>query len=131
MNVKQMLLPEDVEDVIVNGTPVGFNVKLRIPYYRGVCLSLVEDVTIRYDNEVYPKEVLTFTTSDGTFRFSDMETMTVNRWEFGEKAVVFVPRVGGFGMATHRVEASVAIRVSYAGGARPVTCAVMSTVTGG
>lgn len=131
MNIKQMLLPEDVEDVVVNGIPTGFNVKLRIPYYRGVSLSLVEDLTIKYDNEVYSKEVLTFTTQDGTFNFKEMETMTAHRWEFGEKAVVFAPRLGGFGMAHHRVEAIVAIRVSYMGGARPVSCAVVATVTGG
>lgn len=131
MNIKQMLLPEDVEDVIVNGVPVGFNVKLRIPYYRGVCLSLIEDITIKYDDEVYGKDVLTFTTKDGTFRFSEMETITSHRWEFGEKATVFVPKVGGFGMANHRVEATVAIRVSYMGGARPVSCSVVATVTGG
>lgn len=131
MNAKQMLLPEDVEDVLINGIPAGFNVKLRIPYYRGVSLSLVEDITIKYDNEVYPKDLLTFTTKDGTFKFKDMETMTTHRWEFGEKAVIFVPRIGGFGMSHHRVEAIVAIRVSYMGGAYPVSCAVVSTVTGG
>lgn len=131
MNAKLMLDPRDVEDVVVDGVAVGFNVKLRIPYYRGVALSLVEDITIKYDNEVYPKEVLKFTTKDGTFTFDEMATMTTLRWEFGEKATVFVPRKGGFWMATHRVEAIVSIRVSYMGGAHPVSCAVMATVAGG
>jgi len=132
MNAKQMLLPEDIQDVLdETGMPIGFSVKLRIPYYRGVALSLIEDITIKYDNEVYPKEVLTFTTKDGTFTFDEMATMTTNRWEFGEKATVFVPRKNGFWMAAHRVEASVSIRISYMGGARPVTCAVMASPTGG
>ena len=66
-----MLDPKDIEDVLVDGVAVGFTVKLRIPYYRGVCLSLIDDITIKYDNEVYPKEVLTFTTRDGTFTFDE------------------------------------------------------------
>lgn len=132
MNPKLMMLPEDIEDVLdETGMPIGFSVKLRIPYYRGVALSLVEDITIKYDNEVYPKEVLTFTTKDGTFTFDEMETMTTNRWEFGEKATVFVPRKNGFWMAAHRIEASVSIRISYMGGARPQVYSCMVSLAGG
>lgn len=130
MNPKLMLDPKDIEDVVVDGVAIGFNVKLRIPYYRGVCLSLIEDITIKYDNEVYPKEVLKFTTKDGTFTFDEMATMTTLRWEFGEKAIIFVPRKGGFYMARHRVKAIVAIRISYMGGARPISCVVTGSVAG-
>ena len=94
MNSNQIMLAEDVEDVLVQGIPTGFSIKIRIPYYRGVALSLVESVEVKYDNEVYPKEVLTFTTKDGTYTFDEMATMTTLRWEFGEKATVFVPRKG-------------------------------------
>ncbi len=131
MNPKRMLDPKDIEDVLVDGVAVGFTVKLRIPYYRGVSLSMIDDITIKYDNEVYPKEVLTFTTRDGTFTFDEMATMATLRWEFGEKATVFIPRKGGFFMAHHRVEAIVAIRVGYMGGARPVSCVVTGNVAGG
>ncbi|MBO5998835.1 MAG: hypothetical protein J6P87_04025 [Lachnospiraceae bacterium] len=131
MNVNQMMLPEDVEDVLVDGIPVGFSVKLRIPYYRGVALSLVDNIEIKYDNEVFTKDQLKFTTKDGTYTFAEMATMTTLRWEFGEKATVFVPRMGGFGMGGHMLEATVAIRISYMGGAFPSKCAKYVSVTGG
>ena len=131
MNSNQMFLAEDVEEVLVRGIPTGFNVKIRIPYYRGVALSLVENVEVKYDNEVYPKEVLTFTTADGTFTFDEMATMTTLRWEYGEKATVFVPRKGGFGMGGHMVEVTCSIRISYMGGASNVKCAKYVSVTGG
>ena len=131
MNSNQIMLAEDVEDVLVQGIPTGFSLKIRIPYYRGVALSLVENVEVKYDNEVYPKEVLTFTTKDGTFTFDEMATMTTLRWEFGEKATVFVPRKGGFGMGGHMLEVAVGIRISYMGGTSTTRCAKYVSVVGG
>lgn len=118
---KYMVLKEDVQSVVVDGVGTGFVVKTRIPYYRGVALSLVDDVSVKFDGRLFPKEELTFTTRDGTFRFKEMATMTQHRWEFGEKATVFVPLPGGIPLGYHRVEITVSIRVSYLGGAHPTT----------
>ncbi len=124
MYEKYMVLKEDIQSVVVNGVGTGFTVKLRIPYYRGVCLSLVEDIQVKFNGRLFPKESLTFSVEGGTFSFAEMATMTQHRWEFGEKATVFVPLAGGIPLGMHRVEVTVAIRVSYMGGARPFTVAI-------
>ena len=124
MYEKNMVLREDIQSVVESGVGTGFTVKLRIPYYRGVCLSLVEDLQVKFNDRLFPKEQLTFTVADGTFTFAEMATMTTIRWEFGEKATVFVPLGGGIPLGMHRVEVTVAIRISYMGGARPFTVAL-------
>ena len=121
MYQEHMVLKSDIESVLVNGVGTGFTVKMKIPYYRGVCLSLVEDMQVKYDNTVFTKDQLTFSVGGESFSFAEMATMTTTRWEFGEKATVFVPLKGGFALGNHRVEVTVAIRVSYMGGARPYT----------
>jgi hypothetical protein len=121
MYEKYMVLKEDIQSVVDNGVGKGFTVKLKIPYYRGVCLSLVEDIQVKFNGRLFPKEELTFTVGGETFTFEEMATMTLQRWEFGEKATVFVPLAGGIPLGMHRVEVTVAIRVSYLGGARPFT----------
>jgi hypothetical protein len=118
---KYMVAREDIQSVVENGVGTGFTVKLRIPYYRGVCLSLVDDVQVRFNQRVFQKEALSFTVGGETFSFKEMATMTMHRWEFGEKATVFVPLPGGIPLGLHRIEVTVAIRVSYLGGARPFT----------
>jgi hypothetical protein len=118
---RHMVLKEDIQSVVVDGVGTGFTVKTKIPYYRGVALSLIDDVSIRFDGRLFPKEELTFTTRDGTFTFKEMATMTQHRWEYGEKATVFVPLPGGIPLGFHRVETTVSIRVSYLGGAHPFT----------
>ncbi|NLK89443.1 MAG: hypothetical protein GX276_04805 [Clostridiaceae bacterium] len=121
MYEKHMLARDDIQSVVENGVGTGFTVKLKIPYYRGVFLSLVEDMQIRFNDRLFTRDQLTFSVSGGTFTFKEMETQTTFRWEFGEKATVFVPLPGGIPLGMHRIEVTVSIRVSYMGGARPFT----------
>lgn len=130
MNAKGMFTPSDVREVVRDGVAVGFTVDVRIPYYRGVALSLIDDISVKYDNEVYTADQLRFTTKDGTFTMAEMATMSTLRWEFGEKAQIFVPRLGGFYMSGHRVEVTIAIRISYMGGARPSSHAEFVSLSG-
>lgn len=118
---KYMVLREDIQSVVENGVGKGFEVKMRIPYYRGVCLSLVEDIQVKFNNRLFTRDELTFSVGGEVFTFKEMATMTTIRWEFGEKATVFVPLAGGIPLGMHRIEVSVTIRVSYMGGGRPFT----------
>ena len=118
---KYMVLKEDIQSVIKNGVGTGFEVKVRIPYYRGVSLSLIDDLTVKFNDKVFTRDQLLFTVGGETFTFSEMETISLHRWEFGEKATVFVPMKGGIPLGMHRVEVTVALRISYMGGVRPTT----------
>ena len=112
---KFMLDPADsIENVVSNGVIEGIRIKVRIPYYRGVMLCLVEDAEVRIGERVFPKEQLQFILRGQTFHFDDMATITTVRWEFGEKAELFVPLVNGlpeYGPSSIRV--GIQIRVSY------------------
>lgn len=119
MYEKYMVLREDIQSVVENGVGTGFELKLRIPYYRGVSLSLVEDITVTFNNAVFTRDLLKFTVGGVTYTFDEMATISTLRWEFGEKATVFVPLKGGIPLGFHRIEVSVLIRVSYMGGGRP------------
>ena len=121
MYEKHMLARDDIQSVVENGVGTGFIVKLKIPYYRGVCLSLVEDIQVRFNDRLFTRDQLTFSVSGETFTFKEMETQTTYRWEFGEKATVFVPLPGGIPLGMHRIEVTVSIRISYMGGTRPFT----------
>jgi len=118
---KYMVSRDDIESVVENGVGKGFTVQLRIPYYRGVSLSLVEDIQVKFNNRLFTRDELTFSVAGETFTFAEMATVTTIRWEFGEKATVFVPLPGGIPLGLHRIEVSVTIRVSYMGGGRPFT----------
>ncbi len=115
MYEKFILDPKDtIENVVVNGVIEGIKIKVRIPYYRGVMLCLVEDAEVKIGEKVFPKEQMSFWLRGQEYHFDDMATITSVRWEFGEKAELYVPLVNGlpeYGPSSIRV--GLKILVSY------------------
>lgn len=111
---EQYLVCEDgFRNVVTEGTIVGFEVKLRIPYYRGIALSLINSIDLEIDGVSFPREDMTFSVETGSFPYNELSTAINNRWEFGEKATLFVKKEEGLSEGTHNVHAIVNLRISY------------------
>ena len=119
MYEKHMLARDDIQSVVENGVGTKVYRQIEDSLLPGVCLSLVEDIQ-GFNDRLFTRDQLTFSVSGETFTFKEMETQTTFRWEFGEKATVFVPLPGGT-LGMHRIEVTVSIRISYMGGTRPFT----------
>jgi hypothetical protein len=101
-----------VEDSL-KATADGFSIEARLPYYRGLGLSMIEDVGVSVDGEVVPREAVTLSLRGRTWTLDEMETEYGDRWNFGEKAVVGVKIAGGLAPGEHRIGLSERMRVSY------------------
>lgn len=104
---------EHIRNVAKDGEITGFEIGLRIPYYRGLALSMVHDIELKVDGESYSTDLMCFTVSTGSFMFAEMETVVNNRWEFGEVATLTVTRPGGLSEGEHDVEVVLHLRISY------------------
>jgi hypothetical protein len=114
MNEKYLICEDGFENVVENGQVTGFNILIRIPYYRGIYLSLIDDIELKIDGELVPRANLRLTTSSGyAFTLSEMETVTRYRWEYGEKAKLTVVQDGGLKPGKHQVDIKVVLRISY------------------
>ena len=110
---KYVLCEDGFENRIEDGQITGFNVKMRIPYYRGVPLSLIKDLLVVIDGVEYGRDKLRFHVGGLCFTPDEMKTVVRHRWEFGEKATVEVLKPGGLAPGKHRVEAYAALRITY------------------
>ena len=114
MNEKYMICEDGFENVVEDGAVTGFRMLTRIPYYRGIPLSLVDNIELRVDGELVPREDLRLTVKAGyTFSLSEMETVTKYRWEYGERARLTVLKPGGLAPGQHQVDLKVFLRISY------------------
>ena len=91
----------------------GFQLKARLPYYRGLGLSMVEDLTIKVDGEAAPRSAVRVTLHGNTYTLDQMETEYEDRWEFGEEGLISVDKAGGLSAGAHRVEVLPRLRISY------------------
>lgn len=73
---------------------IGFQIGVRITYYRGVALSLIDGFSVKVDGTEYNNDQLAFTVKGKTYTFAEMRKTTEVRWDFGEVAVltVYLPK---------------------------------------
>jgi len=111
---EQYLVCEDgFRNIEENGEIVGFEVRLRIPYYRGIALSLINKIELEVDGTPFLQDDMVFSVRSGSFPYKELSTVINNRWEFGEKATLFVRKQGGIKPGKHHVRVFVSLRISY------------------
>ncbi len=110
---KHMICEDGFENVVENGQTIGFAILARLPYYRGLGLSMVEDVSVTVDGEPIPREHIRIALRGRSWTLDEMETEYGDRWNFGEKAKVMALKPGGLAPGKHRIELSERLRVSY------------------
>jgi hypothetical protein len=110
---KHMLVEDGFQNEAVGGKVVGYSLISRLPYYRGLGLSMVEDIALTVDGVKVPRDHISFSVRGRTWRLDELETEYGDRWNFGEKAKVSVKHPGGLEPGKHRVEMTQRMRISY------------------
>jgi hypothetical protein len=109
----KMICTDGFENVTEGGTVVGFAILARLPYYRGLGLSMVEDIAVTVDGEAIARSDIRFSVRGRTWTLDQMESEYGDRWNFGEKARVVALKPGGLRPGKHRIELVERLRISY------------------
>ncbi|HMY98375.1 MAG TPA: DUF6379 domain-containing protein [Piscinibacter sp.] len=108
-----MICEDGLENVVENGRITGFAIHARLPYYRGLGLSMIEDVSISIDGEPMPRDAIRVELHGRSWSLAEMETCYDDRWNFGEKARLVVRCPGGLKPGEYRVDLAERLRISY------------------
>ena len=113
MSFETYMIGEEVTNLAADGDVTGFRIPIRIPYYRGVVLSLIEDFEVTVDGKRFPREAIRFSVRDKTLTLDEVAWDGQTRWEFGEWAALDVLDSGGLEPGEHDVEIVGQFRISY------------------
>jgi hypothetical protein len=113
---KYLIVGEVFKNVEESGQVTGFQVGIRLPYYRGVVLSLVGEMQITVDGEKFSAEQMTVTLNDNTYPLTQLKNEPVAKWEFGDVGIVKVTKPGGLNAGEHKVELRQHMKISYVPG---------------
>ncbi|HEU4903595.1 MAG TPA: DUF6379 domain-containing protein [Flavisolibacter sp.] len=108
-----MIVENEVANIVENGKVTGFKFGARLPYYRGIALSLVEEIIVKVDGEEVPKEAIKFSAHGNTYTLQQMETETEDRWNMGEVAHILVEKEGGLPKGEHTIFLMLNMRIAY------------------
>lgn len=110
---KYIIDPASITNLGPAEAPTGFSFVTKLGYYRGLGLSMIEDLAISIDGEALPREAIRFDEGPGPLTLKEMETAYDRRWAFGAPALILVDYPGGFPAGEHRLALQQRLRVSY------------------
>ena len=103
------------KNFLENGKVEGFELKTHITYYRGIPLSMVNDIKVAVDGEEISRDAIRCSVDDGEYWFSldEMTTVVGHKWEYGEPMTVRVLNNEGLSKGEHKVKLTVIVRTAY------------------
>lgn len=110
---KYLIGENSLRNLEAGGEVTGFAFDARLGYYRGLGLSMVEDLAVTVDGEAVPREAVRFHHDGRALSLQELETEYDGRWEFGEFATISVEKPGGLAAGEHAIGLREALRVSY------------------
>src|SRR6266516_7206205 len=108
----QYIVCEDGFRAREDGCPGGV-VEVRMPYYRGLGLSMVEAVDLVLDGVPVPAERTDFTVHGNTYSLAELPHVLDDRWEMGERARLGFLTDEPLAPGEHEVAVVVRLRISY------------------
>ena len=91
----------------------GFDVRVRLPYYRGLWTSLVDGATVTVDGEQHPADTIRWTIGDDQYTLAELTSATDARWPVDVPATLHVTREEPLAIGLHDVEVELRVRMSY------------------
>jgi hypothetical protein len=110
---KYIIVGEEFKNVQKDGKVTGFQVGVRIPYYRGIQVSQIDDLELSLDGEPVPRETITVTLHGHTYTLDEFLNEDDDRWEFGEVGVLTVRKPGGLTPGRHTLALAPYLRIGY------------------
>lgn len=110
---KYLLSNREFCNVPKDGKATGFQVRVRIPYYRGIFLSMIEDLRVTVDGELFGPDKIRFSLHDRSYSKEELGKAAAIHWDFGQWATLTMSKPGGLLTGMHTVELGIIVRTSY------------------
>jgi hypothetical protein len=100
-------------NVTENGKITGFQVPMRLTYYRGVWLPQLRPATVTVDGEKFENEQITWIIDGKSYAQTDLVNYPDVQWSSLNVGILSVKKPGGLPLGIHNVEVKFNYSVSY------------------
>lgn len=109
---KRVLRQESFKNLYLNDNKVGFNLGVRLNYYRGQHLSTIERLEVKVDGELIPQDLVLFCINDKKFTIPQLKDLFAEFWAFRKTANLEIYN-GGLSEGEHDIELILELRIPY------------------
>ena len=110
------------KNTVEGGTTSGYQLDIRIPYYRSVYLSAIHSLDLSVDGAAVPQQDIRIVVAGKPFTMAGMFEADSVRWGFGDPATLLVTHAGGLKPGIHTVKVGIVVRKSYLPATDPEHC---------
>ena len=101
---KQVIQSVGFRNIRENDQITGFQLKIRLPYYRGVFLSQIKLGNLTVDGEIFPKDKVLWRVNGQDFTHEEMRLDWHTHWHPLCPATLIVKKAGGLAQGYHDIE---------------------------
>lgn len=91
----------------------GFELRLRLPYYRGLWTNLIEGATVTVDGERFEPSDVRWRITEDECSLAELTASDTLRWPVEVPALLSISRAEPLSIGFHQVVAELRLRMSY------------------
>ena len=110
---KQVIQSVGFRNIKENGEIVGFQLKIRLPYYRGMFLSQLRPGTLFVDGERFERQDIIWNINGEDYTMDEMAVDFKTHWNPTKCAVLKIKKPGGLAQGYHDLKLGFCFTSSY------------------
>ena len=113
MNFVDVVVDDSLKNRYLDGEKIGYQFDIRLSYYRGHFLSVIDEFAVKVDGEEVPLDSIMFCINGKEFGVAQLESCYTEFWNIIEPATIKVHKPGGLASGDHTVDVTLMFRSPY------------------
>lgn len=113
INNVDVVVDDSMKNIFANGNKVGCRFDIRLSYYRGHFLSVIDEFCVKIDGEEIARQNIRFCLGEKEFGVSQLHDLVSEYWPILQPATVKIYRNGGFEPGEHDIDVTLMFHSPY------------------
>ena len=113
INFVDVVCDDSMKNVFINGKKSGYQFDIRLSYYRGHFLSVIDEFGVRIDGKDVPMDQIAFCLHHKAFGIAQLHDLVSEFWRIDEPATIKILQAGGLPAGEHEVEVKLMFHSPY------------------
>ncbi len=113
INFVDVIVDNSLKHYYVDGNKMGYQFDIRLSYYRGHFLSVIDQFAVKVDDCDVPDEKIKFCLNGKEFSPAEFDKCYTEFWQAIEPATIRVFNPGGISEGEHKIEVTLFFRSPY------------------
>lgn len=110
---KQVIQSVGFHNTVVDNKVTGFQLRIRLPYYRGIYLSQLRPGTLFVDDQKFGNDQVLWEIDGKTYTTEDLRVNRFEHWSVTQAATLKVPLINGLSQGAHELTYGFCFTSSY------------------